>query len=304
MSDVFISHATEDKDAIARPLAEALRAKGFEVWYDEYSLRLGDGLREAIDRGLAQSRYGVVILSQSFFKKPWARRELDGLVARETGEGGKRILPIWHGVDATQVREFSPTLADRLAIRTDQGLDVVVASIVRELNEGVEGSPATRPHVTPRKSINVPPGYERRLNAIRFDVASGRDPKTGRPIPPERPLTEAENAELVKGRAVLVPEFVPARPFTIGFIPPRLRVWNFGGGTAHTLKVLINGTPLPNQLTQSQHAKVTGGLPPNDCVEFALNLPLPQLATVDVHVRWTNRDSSSGDVTETFRVES
>jgi TIR domain len=77
--DVFISHASEDKEAIARPLAEALVNAGLKVWYEAFSLKLGDSLRQSIDRGLAQSRYGVVILSPNFFEKQWPQRELNGL---------------------------------------------------------------------------------------------------------------------------------------------------------------------------------------------------------------------------------
>ena len=67
--DVFISHASEDKDAIVRPLAIALQQHGLEVWYDEFELRIGDSLRRKIDKGLAHSRFGVVVLSQYFFAK-------------------------------------------------------------------------------------------------------------------------------------------------------------------------------------------------------------------------------------------
>src|SRR5258706_10107710 len=95
--DVFISHASEDKDAIARPLAEALRAKGLRVWYDEFSLTVGDSLRRKIEQGLSNSRFGVVILSHRFFAKHWAEQELNGLATREVG-GEKVILPVWHGV--------------------------------------------------------------------------------------------------------------------------------------------------------------------------------------------------------------
>ena len=81
--DVFICHASEDKDDFVRPLAEALRAHHIEVWYDEFSLRVGDGLRQAIDRGLVNSQFGIVVLSPAFFRKRWTQRELNGLVARE-----------------------------------------------------------------------------------------------------------------------------------------------------------------------------------------------------------------------------
>ena len=86
-TDVFISHASEDKDAVARPLAEELTRRGFRVWYDEYSLRVGDSLREKIDEGLNDCTYGLVVVSPSFMAKPWPNREVNGLVALETGTG-------------------------------------------------------------------------------------------------------------------------------------------------------------------------------------------------------------------------
>jgi TIR domain-containing protein len=127
--EVFISHASEDKEAIARPLAEVLEARGLAVWYDEFSLKLGDSLRGSIDRGLARSRYGVVILSPRFFEKHWPQQELNGLATREVG-GEKVILPIWHNIAFEEVRQSSPTLADRVAISTDEGLDRVVQSVL------------------------------------------------------------------------------------------------------------------------------------------------------------------------------
>jgi hypothetical protein len=67
--DFFISHASEDKLDVARPLSERLVAAGFRVWLDENELSLGDSLRRKIDQGLSRSRYGAVILSRSFFSK-------------------------------------------------------------------------------------------------------------------------------------------------------------------------------------------------------------------------------------------
>jgi TIR domain len=80
--DVFVSHASEDKDAVARPLAAHLASKGHSVWYDEAILKVGDSLRRSIDRGLAAARYGVVILSPGFFAKNWPQYELDGMVQK------------------------------------------------------------------------------------------------------------------------------------------------------------------------------------------------------------------------------
>jgi hypothetical protein len=126
--DVFICHASEDKDEIARPLAEALTKRDLRVWYDEFTLRVGDSLRRAIDHGLANSRYGVVILSPSFFKKNWTQKELDGLVARED-DMQKVILPVWHRVNHDEVVKFSPILAGKVAAKTEDGLDTVAEKI-------------------------------------------------------------------------------------------------------------------------------------------------------------------------------
>src|SRR5690348_17350195 len=96
--DVFVSHASEDKDAVARPLAEELRRRGLDVWFDEFTLGLGDSLTESIDHGLANSRLGVVIVSPRFIAKRWPRRELQGLVIRQMSGRRKVILPVWHEV--------------------------------------------------------------------------------------------------------------------------------------------------------------------------------------------------------------
>ena len=77
--DVFIGHASEDKDDFVRSLAERLRHEGLRVWYDDFTLTVGDSLRRSIDRGLARSRYGVVVISPNFLRKEWPQKELDGL---------------------------------------------------------------------------------------------------------------------------------------------------------------------------------------------------------------------------------
>lgn len=133
--DVFISHASEDKDAVVRPLAHALQQEDLVVWYDEFELRIGDSLRRKIDKGLANSRFGVVVLSPSFFGKGWPNYELDGLVTKGIG-GEQVILPVWHNITKAQVIEFSPSLADKLARSTATH---TVEEIVAEIAEVVRG---------------------------------------------------------------------------------------------------------------------------------------------------------------------
>jgi len=117
--DVFISHASEDKDAVARPLRDALTRLGVTVWLDEAQMRIGHSLRRKIDEGIRSSRFGVVILSTAFLRKGWTNHELDGLVTR-TVAGEQSLLPIWHDLTAEDVRTFSPSLADKVALSTSQ----------------------------------------------------------------------------------------------------------------------------------------------------------------------------------------
>ncbi len=136
--DLFLSHASEDKAAIARPLFNALTQAGLKVWFDEAELTIGDSLRRRIDEGLARCRFGVVILSPKFLQKDWPQKELDGLVARETASGKKVILPIWHKLTKTQVAKYSPTLADRLAANSNNG----IRSLVTKINAALEAATA------------------------------------------------------------------------------------------------------------------------------------------------------------------
>ncbi|MHB9149810.1 MAG: DUF1883 domain-containing protein [Thermoleophilia bacterium] len=115
--DVFISHASEDKEEVVRPLAHALSEGGLSVWFDEFELRIGDSLRRKIDAGLARSRFGVVVLSRAFFGKGWTNYELDGIVTRAVS-GEQILLPIWHGITEQELLDFSPSLADKVARST------------------------------------------------------------------------------------------------------------------------------------------------------------------------------------------
>lgn len=133
--DVFISHATEDKEAVVRPLAHALQGRDVSVWYDEFELRLGDSLRRKIDAGIARSRFGLVVLSPAFFAKGWPQYELDGLVTMSVS-GKQVLLPIWHGVSKDEVMRRSPSLADKVALRTS---DYSVIEIAEEITSVVRG---------------------------------------------------------------------------------------------------------------------------------------------------------------------
>lgn len=130
--DVFISHASEDKDEVVRPLATALRNKGIKVWYDEFEMKIGDSLRRKIDKGLANSKFGIVVISKSFIKKGWTNYELDGIITKAVS-GEQIILPIWHNITKKEVIEFSPSLADKLARNTAINTVDEIADEIAEL---------------------------------------------------------------------------------------------------------------------------------------------------------------------------
>jgi hypothetical protein len=134
--DVFISHASEDKDGVVRPLAHALSDGGLMVWYDEFELRIGDSLRRKIDIGLAKSRFGVVVLSRSFFGKGWTNYELDGLVTKAVS-GEQILLPIWHEITKQELIGYSPSLADKVARSTATH---TVEEIAAEIIEVIRGA--------------------------------------------------------------------------------------------------------------------------------------------------------------------
>lgn len=135
--DVFISHASEDKDAVVRPLAHALSDGGLKVWYDEFELKIGDSLRRKIDTGLAKSRFGVVVLSRSFFTKGWTNYELDGLVTRSIS-GEQILLPIWHEITKKELIEYSPSLADKVARSTGtHTIDEIAQEIIRVISQAL-----------------------------------------------------------------------------------------------------------------------------------------------------------------------
>lgn len=132
--DAFICHASEDKEDVVRPLAKILTEMGFNIWYDEFELKVGDSLRQSIDKGLINSRYGIIILSKAFFSKNWTKYELNGLVAKEIN-GKNIILPIWHKITKADLMQYSPSLVDKVALdTTKKSIKTIADQIADALN--------------------------------------------------------------------------------------------------------------------------------------------------------------------------
>ncbi len=117
--DVFISHASEDKDTIVRQLAEILEKLKVRIWYDEFSLKVGDSLSKSIDDGLQKSKFGIVVITRNFLEKRWTDYEYRSLLSKEDN-GKKIILPIWHDISKDEVKKFSLYLSDKVALDTSK----------------------------------------------------------------------------------------------------------------------------------------------------------------------------------------
>ncbi len=154
--DVFICHASEDKEDFVRPLAEKLRQQHLDVWYDEFSLTIGDSLTQKIDEDLSKSRYGIVVLSQNFFKKPWAKRELNGLTLREMVEKKDLILPIWHRVGVHDVMHYSPPLADKKAGSSSDGINALIRDLTKKIKPDESPLIVARDYLA-NLNVDVPP---------------------------------------------------------------------------------------------------------------------------------------------------
>lgn len=136
--DVFISHASEDKDTFVRPLAEKLREAGIHVWYDDYEIKIGDSLRAKIDEGLAKSRFGILVVSLSFLKKmsrnSWVSHEVDGL-AENRNSDNRLLFPIWHNVKKSDIMKVSPSLSNISAADTSVNeLEEIAEMIISRSN--------------------------------------------------------------------------------------------------------------------------------------------------------------------------
>lgn len=132
--DVFVSHACEDKEDFVDEFVDELKKQGLKVWYDTNKLKWGDSMREKIDKGLAKSKYGVVVLSPNYIAehKYWTKAELNGLFQVES-VNGKVILPIWHNLTKKQIVEYSPIIADRKAMTTASMTAEEIAIQLKEL---------------------------------------------------------------------------------------------------------------------------------------------------------------------------
>jgi hypothetical protein len=131
----FICHDSRDKKEIARRIALGLQRMMCPTWYDEFSLKVGDNLRDKIEKGLKECRKCIVILSPNFFSNGgWTKKEFDSVFTREILEQKNLVLPVWYGVGKQEVYDYSPSLLNIKGVdRTQLGEEEVCRQVCRAI---------------------------------------------------------------------------------------------------------------------------------------------------------------------------
>jgi hypothetical protein len=119
----FISHDFRDKDDLVRELARELYSLNCPVWYDEYSLKAGDNMRECFEKGIKEAKKCIVILSSNYLSNDgWAKTELETILMRELYKKENILIPVWHNVDTEKIYDYSPQLLNRFGLSTKNGI--------------------------------------------------------------------------------------------------------------------------------------------------------------------------------------
>lgn len=131
LRDVFLCHAWDDRSGAAKELNDLLESRGVKVWFSEKDVPLGTPLLREIDKGLARSRIGIVLVTPAFLRRVQgegiAEKELSALLARE------QLVPIVHGTTYEALRDVSPLLGSRSGLSTAESSIADVAAKLAEL---------------------------------------------------------------------------------------------------------------------------------------------------------------------------
>lgn len=135
MKDVFLCHASEDKEIVVRPLAETLEKENISYWLDEAEIKWGDSITQKVSEGLSISKYVIVIISQAFISKNWPQKELYSALNLEITSGNVKVLPLLHGnpIEKQTILNKIPLLNDKLYFEWKDNAEEIVHALSSRL---------------------------------------------------------------------------------------------------------------------------------------------------------------------------
>lgn len=161
--DIFICHASEDKEEIVKQIIEAFGQSGITYWYDEAEIKWGDSITQKVNEGLRISRYVIVVFSSAFIGKNWPERELNAVLNMEASIGKVKVLPLLVGSkkDKDNIISKYPLINDKRYLPWDGGVRNIVNAILVRLGRKIEYD------VKDKDGINHPIGIKIPLPKIR-----------------------------------------------------------------------------------------------------------------------------------------
>jgi len=152
--DVFLSHSSEDKETVVRPLSHALENAGIRCWFDEDQIRWGDSISRRINDGLVVAKFVVVVISESFLQKEWPLTELSSAFNREMTERRTHVLPLFVCSRDQAIQRF-PLFRDKLSLTWDGNTSSIVAALSSLLVDLLPVVSST-PEVVSGVSLHIP----------------------------------------------------------------------------------------------------------------------------------------------------
>lgn len=132
--DVFISHASKDKNVYVDSLNAAVRKLGLNIFYDTDVLSWGDNWKQVILDGTKSSEFAIIVISNNFFDREWTERELGEFLSRQNENHQKIVLPLLYGISLDELKEHYPELGDIQCVSADEhNIEEIVILLAREL---------------------------------------------------------------------------------------------------------------------------------------------------------------------------
>lgn len=136
--DIFICHASEDKDSIVRTMVDLFNCEGITCWYDETEVQWGDSITDKVNEGLRISSYVLVVFTMAFIEKEWPQRELNSILSKEASSGEVKVLPLIVGSEEERVMILSkyPLLSDKMYLVWNDNHQKIVCALKSRLKSG------------------------------------------------------------------------------------------------------------------------------------------------------------------------